>query len=139
MKSTTIIIAIIIIASITNFSQAQPQNTNFWKGGTPGQADNWNCPKNWSKGSVPDLFQHVIITDVTTGSGIFPIISSTDNQVYSLVLESGAKLGIEKGASLIVHTALEGYGNFEVEAEGALIYPTESYAEVGGPQVLVGR
>ncbi len=139
MKSTTIIIAIIFIASITNFSQAQSQNTNLWKGGTPGQADNWNCPKNWSKGSVPDDFQNVIIPDVSTGSGIYPIIGVVGATVNSIVLESGAKLGIEKGASLIVHMALEGYGNFELEAEGALIYPTESYAEVGGPQVLVGR
>ncbi len=139
MKSTTIIIATFIIACIANFSQAQPQNINFWKGGTPGKAANWDCPTNWSLGSVPDAFQNVIIPDISTGSGIYPVIGANMTEVNSIVLESGAKLGIEKGGLLIVNMDLEGYGNYGLEVEGALIVQTETIAEVGGPQVLVGR
>ena len=139
MKSTTIIIAIICIASIANFSQAQTQSTNTWKGGTPGKTANWDCPKNWSKGSVPDAFQDVVIPDVSTGSGIYPVIETGSQVSNSIVMEAGAKLEIRYAGSLTVLSSLEGYGNYELETEGALIFPMNVIAEVGVAQVLKGR
>ena len=139
MKSTTIIIALICIASITNFSQAQPQNTNFWKGGTPGKAANWDCPKNWSKGSVPDGFQNVIIPDVSTGSGVYPILKTGGQEINKLVLEAGASLEIKENGSLKINESFEGFGNFGLKTEGALVLPTEVFAGIGGNMVLVGR
>lgn len=138
MKSTTIIIAI-IIASITNFSQAQPQNTNFWKGGTPGQTTNWNCPENWSLGKVPDPFQNVIIPDVSTGSGVYPIIKTGGLEVHDLVLEAGAILEIQKQGSLKVEGYFEGFGNFSLITDGTLVLPTEIFAGIGEGVLLVGK
>ncbi|MCU0347758.1 MAG: hypothetical protein MUC59_12530 [Saprospiraceae bacterium] len=118
MKYTSIIIAIICIISIANFSQAQTQSTNIWRGGTPGKTANWDCPKNWSKGSVPDAFQDVIIPDVSTGSGIYPVIETGSQEANSIVMEAGAKLEIREAGSLTVFSSLEGYGNYELVLKG---------------------
>ncbi len=125
---TIIIVAVIIIGTITNKAISQTQSTNTWKGGTPGQTANWNCPKNWSAGRVPDAFQNVIIPDVSTGSGVYPIIKTGGQEVNAIVLESGATLEITKKGSLMVFGAFEGYGSFGLEAEGALILPADCYA-----------
>jgi hypothetical protein len=134
-----IIVAIIFIGTITNKAISQTQSTNTWKGGTPGQTANWNCPKNWSTGRVPDAFQNVIIPDVSTGSGVYPVIKTGGQEVNAIVLESGASLEITKEGSLIVHRAFEGYGSFGLEAEGALILQADCFAGVGVLKALVGR
>jgi hypothetical protein len=123
-----IIVAVIIIGTITNKAISQTQSTNTWKGGTPGQTANWNCPRNWSTGRVPDAFQNVIIPDVSTGSGVYPVIEMDGQEVNAIVLESGAMLEIKERGSLIVFGAFEGYGSFGLAAEGALILPADSYA-----------
>ena len=128
MKTNQIFFAAFCMFLLGNTTQVQAQKINRWKGGTPGQATNWNCPKNWSAYHVPDAFQNVIIPDVSSGSGVYPTISEDGLEVNELVLESGACLTIESGGGLNVATTLEQFGGSVVKVEGKLYLPTNGYA-----------
>lgn len=77
---------------------------------------------------MPDAFQNVIIPDVSTGSGVYPVIKTGGQEVNTIVLESGTTLEITKEGSLIVIGAFEGFGSFGIKSEGALILPADGYA-----------
>ncbi len=47
---------------------------NRWTSTGPGADSDWNRAANWSFGTVPTNGEHVIIPDVTTTSGRFPVI-----------------------------------------------------------------
>ena len=111
-----------------NASFCEAQKINFWKGGTPGQEANWSCAKNWSTNQVPDAFQNVIIPDVTSGSGVYPTIKDSGQEVNALILESGATVQIDKKGSLEVITNLDQYGTGELKSKGALHLPSNRYA-----------
>ena len=94
------------------------QNTVVWKGGTPGQENNWNCPKNWSKYKVPDEFSDVVIPDVSSTTHATPVIKSGTFEVNSIQIQSNAQLTIESGARLVVYPlAATAPGVLEVTAE----------------------
>lgn len=76
------------------------QVTNVWKGGTPGRETDWHCPKNWSKGDVPDEFTDVVIADVSSTTRRYPVIAHGQIEVASLLIRSGAALTVRPGASL---------------------------------------
>jgi hypothetical protein len=128
MTTKQFFFATICIFFLGNFTQANAQKTNTWIGGTPGQTTNWNCPKNWSTYQVPDAFQTVIIPDVESNSGFYPIINETDMEVNALVLESGASLTITKKGSLKVETTLEQFGDAKTELDGKLYVPSNVFA-----------
>ena len=128
MKTNQIIFAAFCMFLLGNSSQLKAQKINCWKGGTPGQATNWNCPKNWSIYQVPDAFQNVIIPDVSSGSGVYPTISEDGLEVNELALESGACLTIESSGGLNVVTTLEQFGGSVVEVKGKLYLPPNGYA-----------
>lgn len=129
MKTNSFFFAAICMFLLGNTTQLQAQKINCWKGGTPGQATNWNCPKNWSASQVPDEFQNVIIPDVSSSSGVYPTISEPCQEVNALVLESGASLTITKSGGLNVLTTMEEHGNSEMKLKGKLlIIPTNGYA-----------
>jgi len=65
---------------------------NIWTGA--GNNSNWHNPANWSQGSVPDYNDHVIIPDVTSGSGFSPVISTADGNVKNIEVRCGGKLDI---------------------------------------------
>lgn len=77
------------------------QKTNNWRGGAPGHETEWSYFKNWSTGRVPNEFDHVIIPDVSTSTGKYPIISTGEMEVLSLVVQTGASLTLRPQARLI--------------------------------------
>lgn len=87
MKQSFLLLATVLLSSLL---AAQKMNT--WKGGMPGQENNWHCAKNWSNGHVPTVFECVVIPDVSTGSGHYPVISSEAGEIYALRILSGANL-----------------------------------------------
>ncbi len=128
MKTNKFFFAAITLFFLGNATYCEAQKTNNWKGGTPGQETNWNCAKNWSANQVPDAFQNVIITDVSSGSGFYPTIKDGGFEVNALILESGAALEIAKKGSLTVVTTLDKYGAGEMEVNGTLYVPSSTYA-----------
>lgn len=124
MKMNQIFFAAFCMFLLGNTTQLKAQKINCWKGGTPGQATNWNCPKNWSANQVPDAFQNVIIPDVSSGSGVYPTINDDGLEVNELVLESGACLTITKEGGLNVINNIAEYGGAQVEVKGKLYVPS---------------
>lgn len=102
MKHTGIFLALSLLLSYSNTLSAQ--KTVTWKGGTPGQEQTWNCPKNWSGARVPDAFSDVVIPDVSAGSQALPQIATGTFEANSLRILSNARLTIEQGAQLVVFT-----------------------------------
>jgi hypothetical protein len=76
------------------------QVTNVWKGGTPGRETDWHCPKNWSRGDVPDEFTDVVIGDVSSTTRRYPVIAHGQVEVASLLIRTGAALTVRPGAAL---------------------------------------
>lgn len=94
------IVSFWLVSTNTIFSQ------NSWIGGTPGAEQEWNNPKNWSENHVPDWSDDiVIIQDVSSQSGFFPIIKKSVHPIGHLRLEGGARLVIEKNGKLEVNGA----------------------------------
>jgi len=75
----------------------------FWKGGTPGAESNWNTASNWSTGKVPTANDSVIISDVSSITGHFPIIDSPIPEIAHLEIQRGASLKIEKTGIFIIN------------------------------------
>jgi hypothetical protein len=82
---------------------AKAQIANIWKGGTPGQETNWACSKNWSLGRIPDVFDNVIIPDVSTGSQKFPVINSGLTEINQLHIHIGATLTAQENVRILVN------------------------------------
>ncbi len=129
MKKLVLPMGIVLISLLfVSTSHAQ----NYWRGGTPGKETDWNTAKNWSQNRVPDWSQDVIIPDVSTQSGYYPMIDKVVDMIPHLEIHSNATLTIQthgkividgqttfnsgiflsgeliaKGDLLIVHTALQ--------------------------------
>lgn len=72
-----------------------------WIGGTYGQETNWDCPSNWSTGSVPDEDSHVVIAFLNSGHHAQPVIED-EAYIASLEIRSMGNLTVEKGALLMI-------------------------------------
>lgn len=97
MKNCSLLLAIMLTAASSAFSQ----KAFTWKGGTPGQENNWNCAKNWVPNEVPNEFADIIIPDVSTTTMASPVVSDGRFEVNSMFLQSTALLTIEANAQLI--------------------------------------
>ena len=76
---------------------------NSWIGGTPGAEHEWNNARNWSENKIPDLWDDmVIISDVSSQSGFYPIITKEVQPIAHLRLEGGAEVTILKEGKLII-------------------------------------
>jgi len=89
MKPITFFTALLLLA---NLSSLQAQTTNVWKGGFPGHETDWNQNRNWSLGKTPDVFDRVIIPDVSTSTLKYPIVTEGVIEVKSLEVRAGAML-----------------------------------------------
>ncbi len=78
------------------------QQTTTWKGGTPGRTSQWDCPRNWEEGRVPDDVSNVFIPDVSSKSQCYPILAGKTCRINSLWMDSAAKLIISKSATLVI-------------------------------------
>ena len=91
------------------------QQTNVWKGGAPGHETDWHYYKNWSLGQTPDVFDAVVIPDVSTTTNRYPQVSSGQIEVQSLEIQSGASLSLSRTARILTENfvsngACEGCG-----------------------------
>lgn len=95
--SRNFIICLFTLLSIT----ATAQKTNVWRGGTPGHETDWSFFKNWSAGYAPSEFDRVVIPDVSTSTGAYPVIRTGEVEVWSLEIQSGAMLTLLAKARLV--------------------------------------
>ena len=102
MKKQIIItlVAIIILAISTS---ATAQTTNTWKGGFPGHETDWNQNKNWSLGKTPDVFDRVIIPDVSTSTQKYPIVKEGEIEVLRIEVQSGASLTLLRSVRIVAN------------------------------------
>jgi len=98
MKPITFFTALLLLA---NFSSLQAQTINVWKGGFPGHETEWNQNRNWSLGKTPNVFDRVIIPDVSTSTLKYPIIKEGDIELQSLEVRSGATLTLLASARIV--------------------------------------
>ena len=99
MKNLMIKITLCLVSLLfTNEMLAQ----NYWKGGTPGNETNWNYAKNWSQNRIPDWSEDVIIPDVSTQSGHFPVISQVIEAIPHLEIHSNATLTVLPKGRLVI-------------------------------------
>ncbi|MCB0520866.1 MAG: hypothetical protein H6577_21210 [Lewinellaceae bacterium] len=80
----------------------QGQRTLNWMGGTPGHETDWQCPKNWYEGRLPDEFSNVSIADVSTRSLVYPVLKDAV-WINSLRLEGNARLTILNSGQLTIY------------------------------------
>lgn len=90
---------IVLLSVITTFTFSQ--NVITWKGGAPGNENNWFEPKNWDKNIVPDQDDYVIIKRLDNGHYAQPIIKR-EVTVASIELQSRAMLTIHPSGTLIL-------------------------------------
>ena len=98
MKPIPFFAALLLLA---NLSSLQAQTTNVWKGGFPGHETDWNHNRNWSLGKTPDVFDRVIIPDVSTSTLKYPIVKEGEIEVHSLEVQSGASLTLLRSVRIV--------------------------------------
>ncbi len=86
---------------LANLSSLQAQTTNVWKGGFPGRETDWSQSRNWSLGKTPDVFDRVIIPDVSTSTQKYPIVKEGEIEVLSIEVRSGASLTLLRSARIV--------------------------------------
>jgi hypothetical protein len=96
-------IIITLVAIITLGISATAQTTNTWKGGFPGHETDWNQNKNWSRGKTPDVFDNVIIPDVSTSTQKYPIVKEGEIEVISIEVQSGASLTLLRSVRIVAN------------------------------------
>ena len=97
------------------------QKSIIWKGGTPGQKNEWYCAQNWSTHNVPDEFSDVIIPDVSTSSFAFPVIRSGKVEINSLFIQFNGSLTIAKDVIMTVNENAEGCTEGKIHGDGLII------------------
>ncbi len=100
MKHITFFSALLLLA---NLSSLQAQTTNVWKGGFPGHETDWNHNRNWSLGKTPDVFDRVIIPDVSTSTLKYPIFKEGEIELQSLEIRAGASLTLLRSARIVAN------------------------------------
>ncbi len=99
MKSILFFTALFLLAY---HSSLHAQTTNVWKGGLPGHETDWNQNKNWGLGKTPDVFDRVIIKDVSTSTLKYPVVTEGEIEVLSLEIQSGTSLTLLHSARILV-------------------------------------
>ncbi|MFZ4475033.1 MAG: hypothetical protein ACOYPR_07570 [Saprospiraceae bacterium] len=90
-----------VLFFLTNLSSVLAQTKNTWKGGAPGHESDWNHYKNWSLGKTPDVFDRVIIPDVSASTRKYPIIKAGEFEVLSIEVQTGASLILLPAARIV--------------------------------------
>ncbi len=98
MKSITFFTTLLLLA---NLASLHSQTTNVWKGGFPGHETDWNQNRNWSLGKTPDVFDRVIIQDVSTSTLKYPVVTEGEIDVLSLEIQAGASLTLLRSARIL--------------------------------------
>ncbi len=99
--------------------------------------NNWNLPGNWCNNAVPTATTNAIIPDVTVppGSGNFPIQNSIVNyEVLNVLIETGASISFNNGATLEVKGDFTNFGNSSLGNGGGLRMTGSA-----GQQVITGN
>ncbi len=122
----SIVLFLIQIAAQT----AAAQIINTWKGGTPGQESKWDCNKNWSRGRIPDIFDNVIIPNVSTGSQKYPIIKTGLIEINQLYIHSNATLTLQESVRILVNE-FNNYGTCIACDRAVKIKVLDSFAFIG--------
>lgn len=126
MKNPINPVAIIVILTLVLANAIYAQTTVIWKGGAPGQENNWNCPKNWSNYKVPNDFSDVVIPDVSSTTLSAPVIKNGVFEVNSIQVHPNAELTIEQDAQLMVHTIHSDFLNkLGLRIKGSLLIVAE--------------
>ncbi len=118
------IIALTVLGLLPETALAQ--KLNVWKGGQAGHQTDWNYPKNWSLGMVPDWTCAAVIEQNFQNGSRYPVITKAVEPIQYLVIYPGARLEI--GIS----------GGLEVELpnacllEGALLNRGQWISDEGG-------
>ncbi|MCO6479486.1 MAG: hypothetical protein J5I94_22820 [Phaeodactylibacter sp.] len=131
LMSLFVILGISLAAATTLGAQ------NVWKGGTPGQEQEWNNPRNWSQNRAPDINDIVLIPNTEARGGFYPVISEDAGPIYYLEVHGGATLTIAPTGSLTI----DGIGNYEDAAllVGTLYNRGEIRISEGGGQHFAGH
>lgn len=113
---------------------------NTWVGGMPGQESAWNQPRNWSEGHVPNWSDElVIIPNVSTTTGVYPVIDNTVEEIPALLVKGGAALTIlAEGELRINGETTYNYGLLnqgQVKSDGVLSIVNTSLAALEGSSV----
>ena len=95
IKSFLILLNLCLFISMT-FAQS------VWVGGSPGKETDWNTSKNWSDNRIPDWSDYVVIPDVSTQSGYFPVITKPVEPIPHLEVQANSKLTILPEGKLTV-------------------------------------
>jgi hypothetical protein len=119
MKNAIVLFATLTILLVSSTILAQ--KTATWKGGSPGQATNWNCAANWKEGRVPNEFSDVIIP--TLSNDAYPVITMAVDDVNALFLMSAAYLRIEKNGALTVYEHAQIMPGTTIHNDGWLVLP----------------
>lgn len=77
------------------------QSPNVWRGGAAGHETDWSFFKNWSAGKTPSEFDRVVIPDVSTSTGKYPVIRCGEVEISSLEIRVGASLTLLPEARLL--------------------------------------
>ena len=76
---------------------------SIWVGGSPGKETDWNTSKNWSNNRIPDWSDYVIIPDVSSQSGYFPIIDQAVESIPHLEIQANSQLTILPEGKLTIN------------------------------------
>lgn len=119
---TLIVIVITLIST-----SALAQYTVTWIGGTPGSEHNWNEPRNWSTGSVPDAYSDVVIEPIDTSLSAYPVLGHAI-ELMSIEIQTDAILFMKEGASITLEDYVP-YSRDLVSYGGTLVYPDRTKEE----------
>ena len=115
--------SIIVLIAFLYMCSASVEAQNVWCGGTPGHETDWNVAKNWSESKVPDWTKTVIIPDVSSCGGYYPIIDSEVEPISHLEICSNATLTILASGKLIIDgdstydSGITLFGNLKVDGD----------------------
>ena len=82
---------------------------NVWRGGAPGQEQEWSNPRNWSQNRLPDSDDMVLIPNTESTGGFYPVIKDDIGAIYYLEVQGGASLLVEPEGQL----SINGTGKYE--------------------------
>ncbi|MCB9286171.1 MAG: hypothetical protein H6560_02560 [Lewinellaceae bacterium] len=136
LLSLVVAFGVIMAANSTLVAQ------NVWRGGTPGQEQEWNNPRNWSQNRVPDIDDIVLIPNTESRGGFYPVISKDAGPIYYLEVQGGATLSVTTNGKLMI----DGVGKYEdailligtIENKGEIrVQMEEKEAVAGHPENLM--